>query len=98
MSENERRLAYARGQFEIAKMYAMYWQAMATTGIATMRNTAQGREPTPEEKERGIVIGWREHSDQEKIKNALETMQQHISRMTELNDYIDMLMSEGDGQ
>lgn len=44
--EREKRLAYARGQFEIAKSYVLYWQAMALTGAATLRNTAQGREVT----------------------------------------------------
>lgn len=90
--EKARLLDYARRQFEIAKMYALYWQTMATTGIATLRNTAQGREPTEEEKANGQVIGWREHTDQEKIANALETMKSHINRMSELNDFIAELM------
>lgn len=88
IEEQERSLSYARGQFEIAKMYALYWHAMATTGIAVLRNTAQGREPTEEEKRNGQVISWREHTDQEKIQNALNTMNRHIQRMNELNDFI----------
>lgn len=92
--ERERRLSYARGQFEIAKAYAAYWQAMATTGAATLRDTAQGREVTEEEKARGEVIGWRPHTDLEKTKNALDTMARHIHRMDELNDVISELMEK----
>ena len=92
--EKERRLSYARGQFEIAKAHAMYWQAMALTGAATLRDTAQGREVTAEERARGEVIGWRPHTDQEKIKHALDTMNTHIRRMDDLNDAIFELMGE----
>jgi len=67
---------------------------MATTGAATLRNTSQGREPTPEEKAAGQVVGFREHTDLEKINNALETMQNHIRRMNETNDYIDDLLGD----
>ena len=90
----QRRLSFARNQFEISKMQAMYWCAMATTGAATLRNTSQGREPTPEEKAAGQVMGYREHTDLEKINNALETMQNHIRRMNETNDYIDELLED----
>lgn len=92
--ERERRLAYVRGQFEIAKAYASYWCAMATTGAATLRKTQQGREPTEEERAKGICIGWRDHTDEEKTKNALDTMARHIHRMDELNDAISELMEK----
>jgi hypothetical protein len=90
--EREQRLAYARGQFEIAKAYVLYWQAMAMTGATTLRDTAQGREPTEEEKAQGITIGWRPHTDMEKVANALQTMERHIRRMDDLNETIYSLM------
>lgn len=92
--EREKRLAYCRGQFEIAKSYVLYWHAMATTGAATLRKTAQGREVTEEERAAGHVIGWREHTDMEKTQHALETMNRHIRRMDELNDAINELMGD----
>lgn len=92
--ERERRLSYVRGQFEIAKAYVLYWQAMAMTGVATLRDTAQGREVTEEERAQGHVIGWRKHTDMEKTQNALQTMHTHIRRMDELNDTIHELMGE----
>lgn len=92
--EREKRLAYARNQFEISKLHAMMAFAEATTGVATMRDTAQGREPTEEERAKGVTIGWRPHTDQEKIKNSLMVMQRHIQFMSELNDTIHKLMSD----
>lgn len=92
--ERERRLSYARGQFKTAKLRAMLAFAEATTGIATLRKTQQGREPTAEEKERGEIIGWRDHSNEEKIQNALQRMDRHIHFMDEINDSIDGLLSE----
>ena len=92
--EREKRLAYARGQFEITKLRAMMMFAEATTGVATLRKTQQGREPTEEEKAKGMVIGWRDHTDQEKIQNTLQCMQRHIQFMDELNDTINELMGE----
>lgn len=92
--ERERRIEFAKRQFEVHKTYAMYWQAMALTGTATLRDTAQGREVTEEERARGEVIGWRKHTDQEKIKHALDTMKQHIQLMNECNETISGLMEE----
>ncbi len=92
--EREKRLAYVRGQFEIAKQYAAYWQAMAMTGVATLRKLQQGREPTEEERAKGMCIGWRDLTPEEKTKEALDTMNRHIHHMDELNDAINELMSE----
>lgn len=92
--ELKKRLAFATGQFEITKLRAMMAFAEATTGVATLRKTQQGREPTEEEKAKGLVIGWRDHSDQEKIKNTLQVMERHIQFMTELNESINILLSE----
>lgn len=85
---NHKLLEYLRTQFAVSQSYAAYWGAMATTGAATMRDTAQGREATPEEKAQGITLGFRDHTDQEKISNALQTMHRHIHRMSELSELI----------
>lgn len=92
--EREKRLAYARGQFEIAKLRALQWHAMATTGVATLRKLERGREATEEEKAQGLCMGWRSLTDEEKTKEALDTMQRHIEYMSELNDTINGLMGE----
>jgi len=92
--ERQKRLTYARGQFEITKLRALQWHAMATTGIATLRKLDRGREATEEEKAQGLCMGWRPLTDQEKTKEALDTMQRHIEFMSELNATINSLMSE----
>lgn len=92
--EREKRLEYAKRQFEIAKTYALYWQAMAVTGACKLRNTQQGREATEEEKAKGMVMGYRDHTPEEKVANALETMARHIHRMDEVNDVISELMGD----
>lgn len=92
--ERQKRLEFAKRQFQIHQTYAMYWQAMALTGVATMRDTAQGRPVTEEERARGESIGWTPHTDQEKIKHALDTMKTHIHLMNECNETISGLMEE----
>lgn len=92
--EQERILAFTQRQFEVHKMYAMYWHAQATTGVAVLRNLSQGREATAEEQETGQTIGWRSLTDQEKIKDALETMKRHLHHMNDCNDVIVELMKE----
>lgn len=94
--EREKRLVYAKNQFEIAKAYAAYWEAMATTGACKLRKTQQGRQPTEEERAQGLVIGWRDKTDEEKVVDALNTMMRHIHFMSELNDTIHKLMNEQD--
>jgi hypothetical protein len=89
--EREHRIAFAQKQFEVFKMYALYWQTMAMTGHATLRNVSQGREPTEEEKALGQSIGWREKTDVEKVEDALGCMMNHIRQMTETIEQIDRL-------
>lgn len=91
---SRRRIEYAKRQFEISKTYALYWQAMATTGAVTQRDSAQGREPTLEERAQGLVLGFTPDTNERKIQKALDTMQRHIQNMTELNDTIDELTEE----
>ncbi len=94
--ERERRISHATRQFEVHKAYASYWQAMATTGAAKLRNTAQGREPTEEERAAGHCIGWRQKTDDEKVKDALDTSLRHIQHMNECHDTISELMWQED--
>jgi hypothetical protein len=79
-------LSYQDRQFRIHESYVKYWTAMATTGAAKSRNTQQGREPTEDEKSRGITIGWRDHTEDEKIKSALDTAKRHIQIMVDFQD------------
>lgn len=90
----EQRLQYLKNQFEITKLLALRWHAIATTGVATLRDTHKGRSVTEQEKANGEVIGWMPHSDQEKINNALNTMLVHIRRLDEINDLIYDLLKE----
>jgi hypothetical protein len=87
-NDKNKQLNYAKNQFEIYKLRAMKNYAEATTGVCVLKNTYQGREVTEEEKARGEVIGWRPHTDQEKIQNSLEVMQRFIELMEEANDII----------
>lgn len=93
MRTREQQLEFLRHQFETSKMYAFYWHAMATTGAAKLRNTAQGREPTEEEKAQGIKLPMRPHTDEEKTQDALRMMLTHIHRMNEIAESIDDLLS-----
>lgn len=92
--ERQRRIAYAERQFAIHQAHVSYWSAMATTGAAKLRNISQGREPTPEEKEQGIVLPMRQLTDEEKTQQALLTMERHIRFMVDTNDYLDDLRKE----
>lgn len=79
-AEKARRLEYARSQFEQAKAYASYWQAMAVTGVATNRKISKA----------GVEL-----TDEEKIREALETSLRHIHRMQEISETIwDLMDSE----
>lgn len=79
-------LARCRVQYDMAKLYAQYWMTMAHTGAATLRDTAQGRKPTDEEKANGEVIAWTPHTDLEKTQNALNTSMIHIQRLEKLGE------------
>lgn len=81
-------LDLAKRQFEVSKMYALYWQAVAITGAYKFQKTQRGRKVTPEEKAKGEVIGWRDLTDDEKLENTLSTMQNHIRIMSETADFI----------
>lgn len=84
-------IEYATRQFEVYKMQALYWQAMAMTGAATMRDLAQGRPATTEERAVGITIGFDELTPEQKVKEALDTMNRFIHLMRECNDTISEL-------
>ena len=93
MTKEERanQIAFAERQFEIFKMYAMRAFASATTGTCKLNNVSQGREPTVEERDAGMTVGWNPLTDEEKVQRELETMQRHIQLMSETNDAIDSL-------
>lgn len=96
MSKEERahRIAFSERQFEVFKMRALRAQAIVLTGAYKMRESSQGREPTSEEKERGVVIGWTAHTEEQKLKIALDTMNNFIHLMDECNESIDTLRRE----
>jgi hypothetical protein len=83
---------YQERQYLFHHAEVLYWHVMATTGKATERQLSRGREPTEEEKSKGMVIGWEPLTDKEKIDEALKTMQRHLDMMRELGDK----MSEGE--
>lgn len=85
------RIEFIRNEMNLSQMYAMYWHGMAVTGAATKRDTAQGREPTEEEKAKGQTIGWRPHTDDEKKADALATMMRHIDRYRALKEQLEEL-------
>lgn len=87
--ELEHRIEYGKRQFTIFQTYAMLVQAEIISGAYKFRDTAQGRPVTPEEKARGESIGWRKHTDEEKLQNAINTMKAHIQHMSDANDNID---------
>lgn len=59
-------------QFEIHKAYADYWNAMAVTGVAKSRDITN------------LATG--QLTDEEKTKDALDTMLRHIHGMSECKD------------
>lgn len=87
-------LTRCRVQYDRTKLYAQYWMAMATTGTACLRQTSQGRPVTEEEAAKGEVIGWTPHTDQEKIKRALDTSLVHIRRLESIGEVIIALESD----
>lgn len=81
-------LEWARMEFQRAITYAQYWTAEASTGYTLKRDIKRGREPTPEEREKGQVIGWTPLTDQEKIEQAMNTAKRHIDRALWLQDIV----------
>ena len=92
--DRENKIVYVQGQMEVAKMYANYWCAMATTGSVKRRDLGRGREPTDEERAKGEIIGWTQVSDEEKTADALRIMKIHIQRYSDLNDLLHSLLHD----
>lgn len=82
--ERDKRLSYARNQFEIHKVLVFYWQAIALTS----KNTPEQQENLAMGETIGFLL-----TDKERTDNALKTMKRHIDIMSEINDTIDELMS-----
>lgn len=66
---------------KICEMYAQYWMAMATTGVATKRKIYHG-------------TNGDELTDAEKIDDAMNTALSHIRRMAELVETKKSLINE----
>ena len=63
-------LEYLRNQIEIHKMYFQYWITMANTGCISQ----------------DIWKGDKKLSKEELIKNAIDTAENHIKIVSEMND------------
>lgn len=81
-------LTRCRVQYDTTKLYAQHWMAMATSGAACFKQTYRGCEATEEEKSEGKVMGWRPHTDQEKIQDAMDTSLIHIQRLAKIGEVI----------
>lgn len=64
--------------FETSKLWALYWQAQILTGAYKGRKKERGDSTSP--------TGWRQLTEEELLKDSLDTMQRHIHRMSELAD------------
>lgn len=80
--ELERRIAYAKRQFLISQQYSMLSQASSITGACKTKRIYDGNNV--------------EYTDDQKVKRELDTMHQHIHRMSEINDAINALQEELD--
>jgi hypothetical protein len=69
----------------LCEVYASYWMAMATTGIAKDRRLYHG-------------TNGPEFTDEEKIADAMETASNHIHRMQELVDKKKNLIHEDEDE
>ena len=69
---------------KLCEVYANYWMAMATTGVAKNRALYHG-------------TSGPEFTDEEKVAEAMQTANSHISRMRELIDKKKSLMYERGG-
>lgn len=94
--ERERHIKRLENQFEIHRSYAAYWLALATTGAIVRSNKQRGRDPTEEERAKGMTIGWRNLTPEEKIDDALQTAERHIHHMSDLTDALGNLRREDD--
>lgn len=92
--DRENRIERVRQDINLRTLYAQYWMAQATTGIAALRDMKRGREPTPEETANGVIIGWTPLTDQEKIADALQTAESHIDSVRVLGDVLSALLTD----
>ncbi len=92
--DREIRIERVRHQMECSKLYAQLWIARATTGEATQRDIKRGREPTPEERAKGEVIGWNPLTDQEKIADALNTATAHVDNYRKAGEVLCALLED----
>lgn len=72
--------------FEISKTWALYWQAQILTGAYKDCKKERGDSTSP--------TGWRQLTEQELLKDALGTMENHIRMMSELSDTFKSIAKE----
>ena len=75
------------GQIKQAELFALLWIAKIHSGAYKLSTRQRGREPTDEEKKEGHVIGWRDMTDEEKLRTTENTAVTHIMRVEELHSY-----------
>lgn len=95
--ELKRLIAYNEREFLTFKLQAEYWTAMATTGAAKMRDMRKWVELTPQQQltisdqnRQDVKTGHIElqKTDDEKTKDALDTVQRHINIMRDFSEAI----------
>ena len=78
MINNEQQIEILKQRIEVSKLYANYWLTMASTGEAKNRSLFHGAFDGPP------------FSDEEKIRDAIETAHTHIQN---INDYIENMLT-----
>jgi hypothetical protein len=77
-----RSIAYEEKKFFIFQSYANYWQASAMTGACKLRDVAN--------------LNGIQHTNEQKVRDALNTMLRHIHRMQETAETISSMQEELD--
>ncbi len=91
-------LQFMQNQFICTQMWVMYWNAMIVSGGYKLTTRARGRKNTPEEIANGDTgLKFRPLTDEEKLEEALGTLQRQINHMHELNEAIANFCNERNG-
>jgi len=80
---------YAKYQFQVFQAYVMYWNAIIVSGGYKHRKYMIGCK-----KDLLHPDGWRTPTDEEKLADALETMNRHIHHMSESAEVIGAAQEE----
>lgn len=87
-------LAQCRMQLEISLKWADWHMQAASNGYTIRKGGKIGAEPSPEEKESGMVIKWRPMTDPEKIDDYMNTAAQHLRNAWNFADTIVAYMND----